>query len=299
MLGTNDGLNPITISSNFGDAVAAYRNSSIVSYGAQLSGNSSRQIVTMSASSAYLTLSATTITAPGGAPTAIQAVGTSTLQIDGGVTVAGASGAEAISVTGGSALLLQGSKISTPGAGPVIEASSGSVIALAGGNTICNGTFNGATCQAGTGTALQIDHVASLVQISGADFGYTAASDTVTGSGSAVLQSTIDLGLGLINSSPSLTWTTGSGGISVAQNSSLRLQGGATITGTLNFIQSSNGFFNKSKGTPNGVTQILCPFATLPAAHIAVGNAGNPPVTPFPVVSTNFLSTAKNQCLSF
>ena len=306
-LGAADGSAPVTVSNNPFDAVAAYRNSGIVIYNAALSGNAAHQITVMSASAAFITvvpndgLPTTTITAPGGAPTAIQAIGTSTLRIDNGVAIVGATGAEAISVQGGSALLLQGSNVSAPGAGPVIEASSGSVIALAGGNKICNGSFSGATCNAGAGMAIEIDHVASLVQVNPADFGYTAAPELVTGTGTAILQSTIDLGRGIVASSPSLTWTMGSGAISVAQNSSFRLDGGVTISGQLKISQSSNGFFNLSQGGGNAVTAILCPFTSIPASHVAAGTAGAPFVLPFPNPSTNFLATNKStsQCLSF
>jgi hypothetical protein len=297
VIGNSDGTGIVSITDHAFDAVSAYRNGSLVIYAANFTGNTAHQITVMSASSAHMSLAEVSITAPTGAPNAIQVVGTSTVQIDTGVTVAGASGAEAISVVGGSALLLQGAKIATPGAGPVIEASSGSVIALAGGNTICSGTLSGTTCTAASGIALQIDRVASLVQISGADFGFAAASDTVTGSGSAELQSTVDLGLGLVSSSPSLTWTTESSGITVHQNSSFRLQGGATITGTLTVSQSSNAFFNKSMGSAaNAVSSILCPFGIVPAAHVAASGGS---ITPAPVLSTTFLSTAPNQCLSF
>jgi hypothetical protein len=301
MLGAPDGSAQVTVSNNPYDAIAAYRDSSIVVYSAALSNNAAHQIMVVSASAAYVTvvpndgLPTTTIMAPSGAPNAIQAVGTSTLRIDNGVTLAGASGAEAISVEGGSALLLQGSKISTPGAGPVIEATSGSVIALGGGNSICNGSFSGATCTAGTGLAIEIDHVASLVQINPADFGYTAAPETIHGTGAAVLQSTIDLGLGTVTGVPSVTWNTGAGAVSVAQNSSFRLDGGVTITGELSISQASNGFFNVSKGGANDVTQVICSFTDIPGSHVA----GTSAVTPAVVASTNFLSTAANQCLSF
>jgi len=183
---------------------------------------------------------------------------------------------------------------------PVIEASSGSVIALAGGNTICSGRLSG-SCTADGGVALQIDHVGSLVQVSATEFGYTPATESVTGGGVAVLQSTIDLGLGLISSSPSLTWTTGGSGISVAQNSSVRMNGGVTVIGTLAIGQASNGFFNRTKGGSNAVTSVTCPFTTVPASHIVAGTAGSPAVTPFPNPSTNFNSTSKatSQCLSF
>jgi hypothetical protein len=231
---------------------------------------------------------------------AIQAVGTSTLQIDSGVSVTGASGTQAVALTGGSALLLQGSKIAAAGAGPVIDATAGSVLALAGGNTICSGTLSGTNCTAANGTALEIDHVGSLVQVNATDFGYTAAPETVSGAGAAVLQSTIDLGLGVVSSTPSITWVTGSGVVSVAQNSSVRLNGGVTITGTLSIGQGSNGFFNRSKGS-NAVTSVLCPFTTVPAAHIVAGTAASPAVTPFPNPSTNFTATSQpaKQCLSF
>jgi hypothetical protein len=252
-------------------------------------------------STAYITSSSAQILAPGGATTAIQATGTSTLQIDTGAVITGASGQEAISLIGGSALLLQGSSIASAGAGPVIEASSGSVLALAGGNNICAGTLSGATCTASGGTALEIDHVGSLVQVSATEFGYTAASDTVNGAGIAVLQSTIDLGEGLISSNPSITWTTGASGISVAQNSSLRFEGGVTVTGTISIGQGSNAFFNKTKGGSNAATSVVCPFTTVPAAHIVAGSSGNPAVTPFPNPSTVFATTSKaaKQCLTF
>jgi hypothetical protein len=298
VLGNNDGSGQVSITNHAWDAVSAYRNSNLVIYAAAFTTITAHQILVMSASSAHISGSSVTITAPSGAPNAIQAVGTSTVQIDTGVAVTGASGAEAISLMGGSALLLQGSKVAAPGNGPVIEAASGSVIALAGGNTICNGTLSGTTCTIGPGFALQIDHVASLVQVDGTDFGFTPAADAVTGAGSTVLQSTVDLGLGLISAAPSLAWTTGAGGITISQNSSFRLQGGATITGNLNISQGSNGFFNKSKGqVTNNVTAILCPFTTIPAAHVVAAGGS---ISPAPTLSTNFLSTMKPaQCLSF
>jgi hypothetical protein len=270
ILGTSDGTGSVTLQNHTFDAVSAYRNSSVIVYHATFSGNTAHQLMVTGSSTAYITSSSSQIVAPGGATTAIQATGTSTLQIDNGAEITGASGQEAISLIGGSALLLQGSSVASAGAGPVIEASSGSVLALAGGNNICAGTLSGATCTASGGTALQI-------------------------------QSTIDLGQGLVSSNPSMNWSTGASGISVAQNSSVRFQGGVTVTGTLSISQGSNGFFNKTKGGSNAVTSVVCPFTTVPAAHIVAGTSGSPAVTPFPNPSTVFATTSKalQQCLAF
>jgi len=77
----------VTVSNNPADAVSAYRNSSIVIYAAQFTGNTTRQVVAESASSAHLTLASTSIDASSSSSDAIAAVGTSTLQIDAGVSV--------------------------------------------------------------------------------------------------------------------------------------------------------------------------------------------------------------------
>ena len=209
VLGNSDGSGSVSITTHAFDAVSAYRNGSVVVYSATLTGNTAHQMVAVSASSLTVNLASSVITAPVGALTAIQAIGTSTIQIDAGVSLTGATDQEAISILGGSALLLQGSNVAAPGLGPVIEASSGSVIALAGGNHICNGTLSGSTCTASGNLALVIDHVASLVQVDAADFGFTAAVDTVTGGGVAQLQSTIDIGRGLIGGQPSISWAVG------------------------------------------------------------------------------------------
>lgn len=114
------------------------------------------------------------------------------------------------------------------------------------------------------------------------------------------MQSTMDLGKGLVSSGlstvPSLSWMTGTPGLTIKQNSSFRLQGGATISGPLNLTQSSNGFFNKSSGGTNTVTGgILCPFNTVPAAYVG----GSTAVSPTPSLASSLQSAAKNQCLPF
>ncbi len=76
--------------------------------------------------------------------------------------------------------------------------------------------------------------------------------------------STVDLGTGIQNSSPSITWTTGAGSISVAQNSSLRLQGGVQINGAIVLGQGSNGFFVELAGGTNAVSGGVSCTAALP-----------------------------------
>ena len=179
------------------------------------------------------------------------------------------------------------------GGNPTIQASGGSSVFLAGGNLICNGTISSDFCTPGTGTAIQIDHVSALMDVAGqvADFNFPALGDVLFGSGSVQLQSTADLGTGNPGGSPSIMWTTGSGGITVLQNSSFRLQGGVQISGTVNLEQGSNAFFNKSRGGTNNVTSILCPFVSIPSAHVGGPNSL---ATPTLHLSGNMASTAAN-----
>jgi hypothetical protein len=223
-------------------------------------------------------------------------------------------------VNEGSALLLQGSLIAAPGANTVILASGGSVLGLAGGNVICNGTLSGSTCTPGTGKALQIQRVSSLVQVNASEFGYTPTAETVYGGGGAQLQSTIDLGVGFPNSVASITWTqtgnTAVENVGASQNSSFRVEGGVVITGAVTLSQASNGFANLARTTPKGNTapntvgSISCPFSFVPASHLAITNtmATGPQLTETNpagtvTIGTNFLTVQSNpngsQCLSF
>ena len=78
--------------------------------------------------------------------------------------------------------------------------------------------------------------------------------DTITGNGSVQIESNMELGTG--GTTPS-SWT---GIITVAQNSSLRMDGGITVTGAVKLTQASNGFFNISNGGQNIVTGgVSCP----------------------------------------
>jgi hypothetical protein len=244
---------------------------------------------------------------------AVDLHGASSLVSEAGVNITGGTSgaATAISATGGSAMLLEESAIS--GGVVTLEATGGSFIELAGGNIICNGTFTSGgffpTCTAFTGSAdaaIEVDHVSALNDVGGniLDFGFSPGVDVITGAGVLQLQSTADLGAGQISGQPSLIWTTGSNGISVAQNSSLRLEGGVDITGAIELAQGSNGFVNLSK-TP-GVSDantvsagILCPFATVPSAHLQLGKNSLAASTPATVVATSLASATSPQCLPF
>ena len=236
---------------------------------------------------------------------AIVAVGSSTVRIEGGATVtaldSGSPAAQAIVLAQGSSLLTQGATIQAlDSAAATITAGENSVVALAGGNTICS-VKSGACDSTTDGTALVIDHVSTLMQVPAAEFGYTAAQDLIFGNATAQLQSTIDLGSGSVGGQPSIAWTVqnaSTGGIAVAQNSSFRLNGGVSISGTggVRLSQGSNGFFNISSGGTNSVSGgITCPFTAIAGAHVV----GQTAVTPNVALATSFLGATTPKCLPF
>ena len=299
--------NPTTteIVSNHGGGIALFNGSSLVSTSAVVSteiihANDGRQLFLTGGSSARLTG-----THVGGdecdthCGSSIEAVGASSLRLDGLTSIGAVAGQSAVTLSGSSTLLASGTLMIVPAGAATIEASYNSVVALAGGNTICNGSFNGSTCIDSTGTAFQIDHVSTLIDVPPEDFGYTAGQDAVFGGGTVQLQSTVDLGLGTVGgSTPSLAWNTGSGAIAISQNSSFRLDGGATVTGKVKLSQGSNGFFNVANGGTNTVTGgVSCPFTAMPAAHVVAPNASA--LSPTPDLAIGFLSATANQCLPF
>jgi hypothetical protein len=306
-LGNTDGSNPVTVEQNSGPGALARESSSLSIYAAAIDHNALAQVSLLGASSGFISghgTGTTTIIAPtGGCCQAISAIAASTLHVESGAVVTGNADFAAIGLDA-STLVLQGSTVAS-GAGaaspgksePTIHATGNSVIGLAGGNTVCFGTVAGSSCTVlSGGIVLGVDHVSTLIQLDGSAFGLGSHVDTIGGGGSVQLQSTADLGQGLISGSPSVAWVTGSRGISVAQNSSFRLQGGVNITGSLFLVQASNAFFNFSKGGTNTVSgQVLCLFVTVPAAHVALPDH----VSPSPTVSGDMTSVSANQCLGF
>jgi len=99
------------------------------------------------------------------------------------------------------------------------------------------------------------------------------AVDTINGGGTVETQSTMDLGAGTVGGVPGLSWT---GAITVQQNSSFRMSGGASVTGGVSLIQGSNGFFNKAAGGTNSAT-VTC--AGTGTSHVAGAAAVSPAVT--------------------
>ena len=305
MIGADDGSLSVLVSGSGGDGVAASVGSSVIIHAASLTGNGNRQLSLQSSSSARLSGSAVTLdmvscesTHGVACNTAIEAVGSSMLRIENGASVSAmdsGSPVGAIALSQGSALLAQGATIKALATlPPTVGGSDNSVIALAGGNTICSGACNSSM----TGLAVSVDHVSTLIQVAPAEFGYAAAQDMLFGGGTVQLQSTADLGVGTIGASgpPSLAWTTGTGAIAVSQNSSFRLQGGTAITGSLSLAQGSNGIFNVANGGTNSVSGgVSCPFVAIPAAHVAGQNSVQPNV----LLLTSFFSTATPRCLPF
>ena len=176
---------------------------------------------------------------------------------------------------------------------PALEASGSSNVLLSGGNIVTNSAANA--------TAIEIDHSSSLMHIAAAaltaEFAgvpATAASaaDTITGAGLVQEQSSIDLGVGLVGGLAGLVWT---GSITVAQNSSFRLSGGVSISGSVALSQGSNGFFNLTKGGSNNVAGgVSCPWTGVPSSHVTAGGL-SPPAQ----IAASLATATKPQCLPF
>jgi hypothetical protein len=189
-----------------------------------------------------------------------------------------------------SSITINGTSLTSSGTQqPTLEASGTSAVYLAGGNTIANSGANG--------TAIELDHTASLYQQDGTMFGYANAADSVSGAGTLLLQSSIDMGQGVLAGNPTMSWN---GAISAQQNSSFRLSGGVAITGSVVIEQNSNGFFNDDNGG-SGSNQtvsgsITCPFINVPASHVSSPTS----VTAGSfAVATSFSSAVSGQCLPF
>lgn len=224
-------------------------------------------------------------------PPLVEVFGGSSLIVDDNSLIenyVGNYAAAALLVSGSSTARLNATTLSTTGvSAAVIEASGGSSLVLAGGNTI--------TATGAAGTAIQIDHSSNLTQQKPTAFGYTAAAETVSGAGLVQEQSSMDLGQGLVSSSPSMSWNPGSNGIQVQQNSAFRVAGGVSITGGVTITQGSNAFSNTANGGTNAITSGSCPFTTIPASHWA----SPAKVTPAVPSATSLAAAVSPQCLPF
>jgi hypothetical protein len=294
-VGTNS--YPVDVTSNAGDGVYVTGSSAAAIYAGTISANGQKQIDLFGGSTGHISgndNAQVTITANAASTDeAVFVTAGSALLVEQGVSITGGtSSGTAINLNADSAMLIQGSQVS--GGATTIQASGGSSVFLAGGNLICNGSISSSVCTPAGGVVMQIDHVSSLLDLAGqiVDFDFPALGDNVFGTGLIELQSTADLGSGTPGGNISITWT---GNISTEQNSSFRLQGGVKINGTVNLSQGSNGFFNKSNGGTNAVTSVLCPFISIPSAHVA----GPANVSPALTLSGNIASTTADQCLSF
>ena len=298
-LGSPAGTSGVTIAGNGksgggcpGFGILLTQSTSLDSFAATIGGagtgsddssqNTCGQILLQTGSSARI--EGTTITQTTATSSAIQAEAsssfiTTTNPVPTATTISSGDGG-AILLGGASSALLNASTLSSTGTNQsTVEVAANSTVVLAGGNNISNPTTGG--------IAFQVDHSSSVIQVPGAQFGFTAAADTVSGSAFVQVQSSMDLGIGLISAAPSINWSVPSGDcILIQQNSSFRLSGGVAIAGapaaacslnggnvstTIVIQQESNAFFNVGHGGTlaiSGGGGVSCVFAGFPNAHV-------------------------------
>jgi hypothetical protein len=285
----------VDVTDNPGNGIAAFGASAVTIVGGTIEGNGGSQIFIADGSQARLVGTGVTQTAASTLPDnfAIQAMQSARIMLMQGASVAGGAAAGGVLAMSSSSLTIMGSNVANAASVPTIEASGSSNVLLSGGNIIANG--------AAGGTVVEIDHSSSLMQIAAAPLSpefagvpavAASAVDTITGVGLVQEQSSMDLGVGLVGGLPGLAWN---GSIAVAQNSSFRLSGGVSISGSVTLGQGSNGFFNLIKGGGNGVTGgVSCPWSLVPSSHVSAG-ALSPPAS----IAHDLQSATKNQCLPF
>ena len=167
-----------------------------------IQSNGASQILLAGGSEASLFGAKVIQTAPAALPGnfAIQAVQSSKLLLMQGASVEGGTVAGGVLASSSSSLAMIGSSIvNNRASSPAFEASGSSNVLLSGGNTVTNGAANG--------IAVEIDHSSSLMQtVIGAGRRNSPArqtpgpaADTVTGAGLIQEQSSIDLGIGLVD----------------------------------------------------------------------------------------------------
>jgi hypothetical protein len=256
-----------------GNGITLLSGSSAELYGASIHDDGVSEVEVRGASNVYLNGANLATTGNPAAPF-LQVLGASQATIDNNTNIennTGGTQSGGMLIGGASSAILNTATFATTGTSrPVIEVFGSSNIVLAGGNNICaSSTANSCVASSG-GTAIEIDHSASMAQEPATALGYSAlATETINGAGAIQEQSSIDLGQG---TSSLVTWTLNSGEIvNVQQNSSFRMSGGATITGGngVKIQQGSNGFFNLNNGGTNTATIICANTANNPMAHVS------------------------------
>ena len=171
-------------------------------------------------------------------------------------TITGTGHSNAIFATPGSAIMMQGTTVTqSDAADATVLVADGSTLLSLGGNHIANNATNG--------IAVSVTNASTFRQRNESGLLIPLAADTIAGAGSVQIESNMELGTGATPTS----WT---GAIAVAQNSSLRMDGGITVSSTVKLTQASNGFFNVSNTGENIVTGgVTCPATTNPSSHVA------------------------------
>ena len=269
---------PVEIASNNGYGIDVENNAQVEIYSANIHDNGGPELYAMFSN---VNIQGGTISAPVlNGPNAIQLVHSSIYLYN--TTVTGA-GPYTIADWGTSMLAMRGSTVTqTGGAGhTALQVTDGSTAASLGGNTV----------SASGGSAIFVQNASTFHETNGTSFGFAAAGDTITGSGTVQVQSNMELGTG--GTAPS-AWT---GAILVAQNSSFRMDGGMTITGAVSIAQASNAFFNVTNGGKNVVTGGVNCTGVVLASHVAA--PGNVVTSINGSTSAVTIGSTGPACLSF
>jgi hypothetical protein len=253
-----------TIASNSGGGINMDNGTVVYVEGTTISDNAGGPALQAPYSTAYLKSSTVSVPSTLGQP-AILAYH-SALQLKSSM-VTGPGDANTLAALGGSTVLLYQTSITASDAkDATVLASDGSTVDSVGGNTIQNA--------AAVDPAITISNASTFHESANSVLAhyFTPSADTIRGTGTVQVQSNLELGTGTTASS----WI---GNITVLQNSSVRLDGGLTVTGSVILSQGSNGFFNKSSGgSNNSVTATVMCLGT-DSSHVAGQTFVTPPVT--------------------
>jgi hypothetical protein len=168
-----------------------------------------------------------------------------------------------VAATGSTVLLHANSITGSDASHAMLYAIDDSAFESLGGNTIHSSSSGN--------PVVTVSNASTFHELTGPLAQYPASADSILGAGLVQMQSNIELGTGTTPSS----WT---GNITVVQNSSVRLDGGLTVTGTVTLSQGSNGFFNRSSGgANNAVTTVTC--GGTGSSHVAGATFVTPAVT--------------------